>query len=273
MTTMEPKPAHLGPAYAAQFQDEAVAAAYPARPPYPDEVFDILVELMVGAADAPRSVLDLGCGTGDIARPLARRLAALTPPGLVDAVDQSQAMIAHGSTQPGGDAPNLTWIFGAAEDAPVQPPYALVTAGESIHWMAWEQLFPRLRTVLAPTALLAVIERDELPTPWRAPMLDLIIAYATNREFQPYDLLHEITRRGLFTLVGQRRTHPVAVTQSVVAYIETLHSRNGFSRDRMAPALAAELDARLRALLAPYASGDELLSFAVEGVLFWGRPA
>ena len=35
---MIPKPAHLGPDYAAQFQDAAVAGAYHTRPPYPDVV-------------------------------------------------------------------------------------------------------------------------------------------------------------------------------------------------------------------------------------------
>lgn len=272
MPPIEPKPAHLGPVYAAQFQDEAIADAYYARPSYPDEVFDILLELLAGATHPSRAVLDLGCGTGDIARPLAKRLAALAPPGRVDAVDQSRAMIAHGRAQPGGDAPNLTWITGAAEDAPLRPPYALVVAGESIHWMAWERIFPRLRAVLAPGAPLAIVERGELPAPWQARMLELIVAYSTNHEFQPYDLLHEITRRGLFTLAGQRRTRPLPVTQRVDEYIEALHSRNGFSRDRMPPERAAELDDQLRDLLAPYASG-EMLTFAVEGALFWGRPA
>ncbi|MEO7001306.1 MAG: class I SAM-dependent methyltransferase, partial [Ktedonobacterales bacterium] len=250
---MEPKPAHLGPAYAAQFQDQAIAAAYPARPPYPDEVFDILTGLIAGQADELCAVLDLGSGTGDIARPLARRLMQCKPPGRVDAVDQSQAMIARGRALSGGDAPNLNWILGAVEDAPLRPPYALVTAGESIHWMAWEMLFPRLRAVMAPSALLAIIERGELAAPWHAPMLELIIAYSTNQKFQPYDVLNELARRTLFTLIGQRRTAPVSVTQRITRYIEALHSRNGFSRDRMPPERATELDERLHATLAPYA--------------------
>jgi len=44
----EPKPTHLGPQYASQFRDNSVAGAYAARPPYPDEVFDILEALMPG---------------------------------------------------------------------------------------------------------------------------------------------------------------------------------------------------------------------------------
>ena len=51
---MLPKPAHLGPEYAAQFQDQSVVAAYQYRPPYPAETFSILADLIT---DAPRAVL------------------------------------------------------------------------------------------------------------------------------------------------------------------------------------------------------------------------
>jgi predicted TPR repeat methyltransferase len=83
---MQPKPTHLGPAYSAMFRDQSVADAYPHRPPYPAAVFDTLAELIT---DTPRAILDVGCGTGDIARPLVARVDR------VDAVDISAAMIAQ----------------------------------------------------------------------------------------------------------------------------------------------------------------------------------
>src|SRR5947207_15956107 len=95
---MLPKPAHLGPRYGAQFADPSVVAAYPHRPPYPAEVFEILVGLVI---DAPRAVLDAGCGTGD----LARRLAELVDRG--GAVGLAAAMLALGRTLLGGVAPHL----------------------------------------------------------------------------------------------------------------------------------------------------------------------
>lgn len=58
---MLPKPPNWGPRYGASFSEPAVADAYPHRPPYPDEVFDVLAGL---AVDEPGAVLDLGCGTG-----------------------------------------------------------------------------------------------------------------------------------------------------------------------------------------------------------------
>jgi ubiquinone/menaquinone biosynthesis C-methylase UbiE len=90
---MRPKPKHLGPQYGARFRDQSVVAAYAHRPPYPAEVFDVLARLV---RDVPRTVLDLGCGTGDIACVFAPRVDRL------DAVDPSPAMLARGRTLAGG---------------------------------------------------------------------------------------------------------------------------------------------------------------------------
>src|SRR5690348_10816627 len=111
---MRPKPKHWQPEYGAWFQDAGIVAAYPNRPPYPPETFTILTGLL--APDAPRTVLDVGCGTGD----LARRLAPLVE--RVGAVDLSAGMIARGKRLPGGADPRIRWIHAAAEDAPLAPP-------------------------------------------------------------------------------------------------------------------------------------------------------
>lgn len=260
---MQPKPKHLGPGYAAQFQDAAIVAAYPARPPYPAEVFEILAGLSTAE---PRVALDVGCGTGDVARRLAPLMAR------VDAVDVSSRMIARGKTLPGGDAPNLRWIVAAAEDAPLQPPYTLITAGESLHWMDWPVVMPRLRDALAPGAYLAIVGRSEEPMPWRDALLRLIMRYTTNRDYQPYHLTFELESRGLFTKVGERKTELVPFEQPIEDYIESIHSRNGFSRDRMQPEDAAAFDAGVRELVAPYAQGG-MLHLRISALVTWGVPA
>src|SRR4051812_30608179 len=96
---IEAKPSFLGPRYASAFEDPAVVASYHTRPPYPEEAFDLLAKLLAGR---PGPVLDLGCGTGII----ARRLVSLV--GLVervDALDVSSAMLAEGRRLPDGDHP------------------------------------------------------------------------------------------------------------------------------------------------------------------------
>ena len=260
---MLPKPAHLGPAYAGQFQDRSVVAAYHHRPLFPAETFDIFEALI---ADVPRVVLDVGCGTGEIARPLAERVER------VDAVDWSAGMIERGKRLPGGADPRLTWIVAKAEEAPLRPPYALVTAGNSLHWLDWAVVMPRFRAALTPNGVLAVAGQGPAEgEPWAAALLDLIGRASTNRDFQPYDLIAELTGRGFFHELGRRRTAPVPFAQSVDDYIEMRHSQNGLSRDRMGPAAAAAFDAAVRALVTPY-SRDGLLHMDIAADVVWGEP-
>ena len=257
----QPKPAHLGPAYAAQFQDAAIVAAYPSRPPYPQAVFETLSSLLV----APHVALDAGCGTGHI----ARRLAPLVQ--RVDAIDLSARMVAAGRQMAGGDAPNLHWQVAALEDATLAGPYGLVVAGESLHWMEWERVMPRLRASLAPGACLAIVERIEAPSSWTSALNQLIHRYSTNRDYQPYDIVVELERRGLFVLGGTARTELEPFHQSVSTYIESMHSRNGFSRDRMRPEDAAAFDAAVAALLAPHTL-DGRLTLGIAASVRWGIP-
>src|SRR5216683_7144190 len=221
MPQMMPKPKHLGAEYASQFADPAVVAAYHHRPPYAPAVFPALRDMAIGE---PRIVLDLGCGTGDIARPLAGVV------DFVDAVDCSAAMIARGQTLAGGDAANLRWILGYAEDVPLpHSTYGLVTAGESLHWMDWARLMPRLASLLASGAYLAVVERSPRVRPaWFDEVQTLIERYTTNRDYQPYSLITELQQRGVFEQYGEESIAAVPFEQSFESYIESIHSRNGF---------------------------------------------
>jgi trans-aconitate methyltransferase len=260
---VRPKPKHLGPEYAAQFADRGVVEAYRFRPPYPDQVFDVLAGL---AGDEPRAVLDAGCGRGEIARPLVGRV------GRVDAIDVSQPMIEAGRRLPRGDHPNLSWIHGPVETAPLRPPYALVVAGESLHWMEWAVVMPRFRAALSPRGLLALVDRSTTPNPWDAAVLDVIGRFSTNRGFQPYDLLHELTARDLFRLEGEERTATVPFRQSVEDYVESFHSRNGLSRERMGAEAASAFDAAVRACVLAHRPGGDL-ELDITGVVRWGQPA
>src|SRR5438876_1056721 len=96
------KPRGLGREYAEQFCDASVAAAYRHRPPYPRELFNILVRL-IPDEDQPAIVLDVGCGRGEVARELAARARVER----VDAIDLSPAMIERGRALAGGDHPRL----------------------------------------------------------------------------------------------------------------------------------------------------------------------
>src|SRR5260221_3528759 len=151
---MQPKPEDFSTYYAETFKDHHVVDAYRYRPPYPDEVFTILAGLIT---DEPRTVLDVGAGSGDIARRLVDFVER------VDAVDFSQNMIEMGKQLPNGTHPHLHWIYGKVEEVSLAPPYALITAGSSIHWTDWPIAFPRFRSMLTPHGYVALIHRRTLP--------------------------------------------------------------------------------------------------------------
>ncbi len=256
------KPKQFGPEYGAQFGDESIVAAYRYRPPYPTATFDILSGLM---ADGPRLVLDAGCGSGDLTIPLAKFVER------VDAVDLSAAMIDVAKARPGGNDRHIRWIISSMEEAPLDSPYALITAGESLHWMDWPVVLRRFREVLTPNGLLAIVGRIEQANPWWAELLRTINVYSTNRDYQPYNLIDELEGRDLFTRVGVERTEPEVFEQSVDDYVESIHSRNGFSRDRMTPDAAQAFDREARTLLGRHAD-DGVLRFEVVGSVVWGQP-
>jgi SAM-dependent methyltransferase len=260
------RPAVLRPEVGEAFQFRGVASAYRHRPTYPPAVFDVLMDLIAGE---PRAVLDLGCGTGNVARPLAPLVDR------VEAIDVSVAMIEEGKRLPGGDHPRLTWIVGRAEDAPLRPPYALVTAGGSLHWMDWDVLLPRLHDALAPGGRLAIVDVEARPASgdraWEGEVLELIKRYTTVKEWTPgFDLVAVLERRGLFREQGRTQTAPEPFRQSLDEYVESFHSRATLTRERMGPDDAAAFDAAVRQLVLERV-GDEV-EFEIVGEVIWGRP-
>ena len=253
-------PRGLGPTHGAQWRDRAMARAYVHRPPYPPETFDVLRSLCAGAP--PHRVLDVGAGTGDLARGLASASVH------VDALEPSDAMRAIGSELPGGDA--VRWIAGTAESGRLDGPYDLITAAESIHWLDWDTAFPRLASAMAANALLTIVGRQEAPLAWGDELRSLIADHSTNREFEPYDAFAMLAASPWFEPVSSHMTEPVEIERSIDEYIESIHSRNGFSRDRMSRESAARFDAAYRDLLRAHQVG-ELLTSRVRARLLWGR--
>jgi trans-aconitate methyltransferase len=249
---------------AAVFHCRGVAAAYRHRPPYPDEVFARLDGLI---SDRPRDVLDIGAGEGSLARPLAARVDHL------DAVEISPAMIAEGRQRPGGDRPNLRWIAGAVETAPLGGPYALVTAGASLHWMPLRQTLARLSHVMTAGAYLAIIDQSHHEVPWRAELTEVIVRHSRSPGFDPsFSVVDALRDEGLFDVAGYAVTTPVTFRQPVAAYVEHFHSTASLARELMSPAESAAFDRAITDIVAPWATGGAL-HMHVAAHLTWGRPA
>jgi ubiquinone/menaquinone biosynthesis C-methylase UbiE len=245
------------------FGHAGVAAAYEHRPPYPPEVFDVLVRLIV---DEPRTVLDLGAGEGAIARPLAPLVDR------VDALDISAAMVEAGRLRPGGDRSNLRWIVGAAETAELTGPYSLVTAGASLHWMEWQPTMARLAQVMTPHAQLAIVEHGARHAPWQDGLVEVIRRHSRSAGYDTsFDIVDALRAAGVFELTDGAETAPVTFRQPVGDYVEQFHSRASLAREHMSAAEVAEFDRAVEHIVRPY-TVDGMLDLSIVATVRWGRP-
>ena len=207
--------------YASRFKNRSLAETYELRPPYPEETYRILLNLL---GESRGRVLDVGCGPGKIARALVNHVED------IDAVDFSQEMIRVGKSLRNGDHPNLRWIRGSVETVQLYPPYDMVTAGASIHWMEWNVVFPRFKEMLTTDGYLVIIDGDcPVGAPWHEAELSLIHAYSTNRHHESIDLIQELVDRRHLQLIGDKRTAPVDFSQS----LKTMFSP--FIREKVCP--------------------------------------
>ena len=256
------RPTHLTPDNAAAFQLAGVVDAYHLRTPYPIELGPFLRSLMSPTVGA---IVELGCGTGEIARMLAPHVDR------VDAIDVSLPMLERARTMPDGSHTSIRWIYGSAEDAALDGPYALAVAGDALHWMNWGAVLARIQTVLAPGAYLAIVHAMAETPPWSTQLRELIGRYSVMQDFEPFDLVEELTAQRLFVTVGERTIGGTPFSRSINDYVEGLHATAWLPRERMRLERARAFDGAVSGLVAPHAV-DGTLSFAVSAHVVWGKP-
>ncbi len=242
------------------FDDADVARAYRHRAPYPPETFAVLEGLLV----EPRTVLDAGAGNGALARGMVRVAAR------VDAVDPSGPMIDEGRRSPGGADPRLRWIAATAEEAPLEPPYGLITAGASLHWMDPARVMPRFAAALAVGAVLAIVDQENEPTPWRDELVEIIERYSEIEHHQERpELIADLEAHGFFRRAGEARTAAAPVRRTVDACLEYLHSTSTLARVRLGDR-TARFDDDMRALFARHSLVE--IEERVSAIVVWGQP-
>jgi SAM-dependent methyltransferase len=99
--------------------------------------------------DGTGRLLDLGCGTGQLALPLAPYVAEVV------GVDPEPEMLAEAALRAqAAGVTNATWLAGSSRDlpalAPRLRPLRLVTMGRSFQWMERDETLAALATLLAP---------------------------------------------------------------------------------------------------------------------------
>ena len=121
------------------------------RPPYPEELLADL-RLRAGTTGDGR-LLDLACGPGRVALPLARYFREAW------AVDQEPEMIEVGRARAERQGlTNIRWMVGPAEDVEAPPgSFELITIGEAFHRLDQRVIAERAMEWLAPGGYLATL--------------------------------------------------------------------------------------------------------------------
>lgn len=105
---------------------------------------------------APRSIADLGCGTGK----LTALLASKWPTASVVGIDSSEEMLAEAKRK----HPRLQWLHARIEDWTA--PADLIFSNAALHWLGdHAALLPRLRSQLSEGGVLAI----QMPCNWTEP--------------------------------------------------------------------------------------------------------
>jgi ubiquinone/menaquinone biosynthesis C-methylase UbiE len=261
------KPPHLSYERASRFKDPKVAEAYVFRTPYPRETFEILSHL-IPANVSKKIVLDIGCGTGNIARNLVSYVEQ------VDAIDFSFPMIEKGKALPNGSHPNLRWILGKMEEAELpESQYSLITAGQSIHWMDWDKLFTLFSKILLPDCFLAVVDltEEKKNIPWVDELKAIVRKYSTFQDYEPFDMVAVWEKNKLFKRCGEKITDAVPFEQPVEDYLKSLHSMSSLTLEAMGKDSASRFDEEIRKLIAPFTDKEGILKMRISSSVLWGR--
>lgn len=186
-------------------------AAYYARyrAGYPASLFDHLAVRF--ALDHTQTVLDLGCGTGQLAIPLSGHVARVL------AVDPEPAMLDEGARLAAEHgAANIAWIRGDSYhlDELGLPPLDLVTMGAALHWMDREATLARLDQLVVPGGAVVIASGGAPGTKTPAPWEDTITTVRTK-------YLGAARRAGSGTYTHPAEGHTEVLRRSPFAHVET----------------------------------------------------
>lgn len=218
-------------------------------------------------AEAPRLVVDLGCGPGN----LTPYLKARWPGARIVGVDASAEMLARARKAVEGAEFVQAGIAGWTPDAAPD----VIYSNAALHWLdGHDALFPRLLGLLAPGGVLAVqmprnhgaashteIGATVIDGPWRARLEPLLRPAPTHPPAVYYDLLASRTARldvweteYLQVLEGRDPVKEFTKGSALKPFLDAL---DGAERDAFEEAYAA----RLRRAYPPQGDGRTLFPF------------
>lgn len=123
---------------------------------YPETLFHRLRSFDIGLPG--QNILDLGTGTGYLARPLARQKANVT------GLDPSAELLTAARQLDQKQNVSIVYIQGKAEQLPfADESFQIVTAGQCWHWFQRSQVAHEVYRVLEPGGKIAIVHFDWLP--------------------------------------------------------------------------------------------------------------
>lgn len=223
------------------------------RPPYPKELLDVV--LGYTAPGEPSRLLDLGCGTGELAVPLSSHFTECR------AVDVSAEMLRHGRERAAvSDRTNIVWHEAPAESVTADDQSIdLVTIGAAFHWMDRRLVAGRAARWLRSGGALVIAGTNSTWTgteEWHGITRDVITRWlgpqrrAGRGTFEKKERHEDALRAVGFTNLAEHRFN-VPHTWTLDDYIGYLYSTSFASRDVLGEA-QADFERDLRAALLEY---------------------
>jgi SAM-dependent methyltransferase len=207
------------------------------RPPYPQALLDDLRRRL--PVTGKGKLLDLACGTGQIALPLADDFSEAW------AIDQEKEAVAYGrSNAAARGVGNIVWVAAEAERVDLRPDFELVTIGNAFHRLDRHVVALRSYSWLLPGGGIALLWGNapwDGSGSWQRAMAELLDAWAkrvgaTDRvpagweAAMDRDPHAEILRRAGFDYVG-RFEFPVLQTWTVTALVGFVYSTSSLNRE------------------------------------------
>ncbi|KAF7523246.1 hypothetical protein G7054_g11822 [Neopestalotiopsis clavispora] len=208
------------------------AASYAAhRGSYSSDIYDNLISYHEGQGGNLGTALDVGCGTGQATRNLARYFTRAI------GFDPGQAMIDH-ANQLGGntkDGEKIHFEVCAAEElyksGLVEPASVdLLCAAMAAHWFDMEEFWPQAERVVKPGGTVALWTKSSLychPSTPNAQVVQKALNHLEDDVLGPYELSENRVSRGMYMDLKM----PWSVVPPVATFPEAFFQRREWNRD------------------------------------------
>ncbi|MGE0715278.1 MAG: methyltransferase domain-containing protein [Alphaproteobacteria bacterium] len=184
--------------------------------------------------DRPGTIVDLGCGAGNVTRHLADRW----PEARVIGVDSSPQMLSKAR----GILPDASWVEGDIATWTPPAPGDLIYSNAALHWLGDHGgLFPRLMGLLAPGGVLAVQMPRNYEAPSHTRLLDTAVSGPWRERLAPLVRPSPVAAPEAYhrALAGPGRTLDIWET----VYMQVLEGENPVAEFTKGTALKPLLDA------------------------------